>query len=126
MRKPVAHAILDLLDLAAIGAVYYAISQRDFVLNQMQSQAATIEYQSLLGFYFLLLLVPVIHGIALVDTWVPFKQSLKKTLNYGMGPCKDLPAMGGAQISGPPQGWELSPAIRACTCSARDHMADRD
>jgi hypothetical protein len=84
MRKPVAHAILALFDLAAIGAVYYAISQRDFVLTQMQSQAATIEYQSLLGFYFLLLLVPVIHGIALVETWVPFKQSLKKTLNYGL------------------------------------------
>lgn len=84
MRKPVAHSILALFDLAAIGAAYSAISQRDWVITQLQSHAATIEYQSLLGFYFLLLLVPVVHGVALVEAWVPFKQALKKILNYGL------------------------------------------
>lgn len=84
MNKPVAHSILALFDLAAIGAAYYALSQRELILSLVHSQSATIQYQSLLGFYFLLLLVPVIHGISLVEAWVPLKQAIKKVISYGL------------------------------------------
>ena len=82
MQKSVAHAILALFDIAALGAAYYAITQRELALSLAESQAATIQYQSVLGFYLLLLLVPLIHGVALFEAFKPLQHNIKKVLNY--------------------------------------------
>jgi len=74
MNKLTAHLVLAALDIAALAACYYVVSEWSRI-NQMISDASeSITMQSHLGFYTLLIMIPIIH----LSTLIKWQDSAKK------------------------------------------------
>jgi hypothetical protein len=77
MKKKTAHTIMLLFDAATLAACYYAFSEWQDIHQSIKIEAQTITVQSPFGIYILMLMMPIIHGLTLID----WRGSLKKWIN---------------------------------------------
>ncbi|MCP4117881.1 MAG: hypothetical protein GY737_21265 [Desulfobacteraceae bacterium] len=65
MNNTTAHIILGFFDVAALGACYYVFTQWNTIDQQIIGSAESITFQNLIGFYTMMIVVPVTHILSL-------------------------------------------------------------
>lgn len=77
MNKLTAHLVLAALDIAALAACYYVVTEWSSINQLITDGSESITMQSHLSFYALLIMVPIIH----IMTLFKWQESTKKWSN---------------------------------------------